>query len=121
MERNNTLTIKRKIRRYWSIFHDKYLVKKKLSFVSWVHFKFKGTYCWADCVGWAYNPYRLNPFKIETSKGCEEESKIHDTGMCYCGGWNKGVCWEKLSKEEKERQLNEIELKRANQPEYLPF
>jgi len=113
--------MKRKLRRFWWKLHDKYLVKRKLSFAGWLHHKFKGKYCWADCVGWAYNPARLNPFKIENSNACCEESKTHSTNMCYCGGWNNGVCYDLLSKEEKQKMKDEFDKQETHLVDGLPF
>lgn len=113
--------MKRKIQRWWRIFHATHLLKSKLKFIGWFHDRFKGKYCWADCVAWAYNPSQFNPFKAGTSKGCKIESKQHDTKMCYCGGWNNGVCWDTLPKQEQERQIKERELDRLLTPENLPF
>lgn len=78
------------------------MLKIKLKFISWFHAKFPGKYCWADCVAWGYSK-RWNPFKIESSKGCEFESISHPNKTCYCGGWQDGNCWEKMSKDEKEK------------------
>ena len=97
------------IKDIWFRFHQKRLEKNKLKFVSWFHSKFTDKYCWADCVGFSFNPTRFNPFKIESAKGCETESKEHDTLMCYCGGWQDGKCWDKLSKEEKEKVAANID------------
>lgn len=84
------------------------MFKIKLRFISWFHKLFPAKYCWGDCVAWAYDHKRFNPFKIESAEGCKEESKTHSTNMCYCCGWENGKCWEKLPKEEKEKRQAEI-------------
>lgn len=113
--------MKRKLRIWWRNFHDKHLQKRKLSFVSKFHHKHKGQYCWADCVAWAFNYSRFNPFRIDKSKSCEIESQTHETEMCYCGGWEKGKCWDLLSKPEQEKRLEEAELNKVSLGEHLPF
>ena len=90
--------MKKLIKIKWTRFHSAYLVRPKLSFVRWFDNFFKGKYCWTDCVGWAFDSERFNPFKIDTSKGCEADSRENE--LCYCGGWKKGVCFAKLSKKE---------------------
>lgn len=80
----------------------------KLKFVRWFHSKFPAKYCWADCVAWAYSRNRFNPFRIDKATACDLESREGDNGMCYCGGWNKGQCFDKLSKEEREAYRNKI-------------
>lgn len=95
--------------------------KFKLKVASLLHSMFPGKYCWADCVVFAFSNTRWNPFKIDSAKGCEIESKEHSTKMCYCGGWNNGQCWDKLPKKEQERIRAEIKKEMANEPEDLPF
>lgn len=95
--------------------------KKKMRFVTWWFGLFPGKYCWADCVTWAFSPKRYNPFNIDTSKGCEEESKTHEHESCYCGNWNAGKCWDKYSKAEQKAITDEIDKQRAEQPDDIPF
>lgn len=109
-----------KIRRAWHVFYDKYLSKRKLRFVQWWDDKYPGKYCWADCVSWAFNPYSFNPFKIADSGACEIESKEHQHKMCYCGGWDNGVCFAKLPTEEQKKITDERE-REWKKNRYLPF
>lgn len=106
------------MKKMWGRLHAKFLVNKKIRFISLFHAKRPGKYCWADCVAWAYNSGRFNPYRIDKSVGCEFESLTHDSKMCYCGGWNNGKCWDSLSTEEKDKVIaeNKIEL-----PEGVPF
>jgi len=83
------------------------MTRLKIKFVSWFNDRYRGKYCWADCVAWAYSK-RLNPFKIDSSKGCEIESKEHSTNLCYCGGWKDGKCFALLPKEEQEKIRKEL-------------
>lgn len=94
------------IKRWWFRFHKKRLEKKKLQFISWFHSKFPGKYCWVDCVAWSFNPRKFNPFRVDSAKACQTESETHDTLMCYCGGWQEGKCWDKLTAQEKENITN---------------
>ena len=110
----------RRIKRMWFQFHSDRLVKLKLKFVSWFDAKYPGKYCWDDCVAWAYSPRRFNPYKIENSKGCETESKTHDTESCYCGGWVNGKCYALLTEQEKSIMLAERE-KQLEFNDDLPF
>lgn len=88
--------------------------------MQWFHSKlYPGKYCWADCVSWAFSPTRFNPFEIQTSGGCEVESKEHEHEACYCGSWYKGVCFDTLSK--KEQQAIRDEQKKELENEKLPF
>ncbi len=94
--------------KYFFPFHRKYLQDIKLTFVQWFHSKlYPGKYCWADCVGWAFSPTRFNPYDIESSKGCEAESKEHECETCYCGSWHKGVCFDTLTKKEQQKVRDE--------------
>lgn len=103
---------------YWSRFHKNHLERKKIRFVSWFDSVFPGKYCWAECVSWAFNCYNLNPFTIERSKGCKQESIDHEHKMCYCGGWQGGKCWALLTDE----QQNKIKKERSGvSHEDLPF
>lgn len=86
----------------WMQFHDKHLQKMKLQFADWFHKKFPGKYCWADCVSWANDWRRFNPFKIHNSTACERESFWEPPYTCYCGAWNNGKCYDLLSEKEKE-------------------
>ncbi len=85
------------------IFHRDYIADKKLKFVQWWDRINPGKYCWADCVSWAFDPEQWNPFKIGGSEGCEIESIEHEHEICYCGGWNKGVCFATLPQSERDR------------------
>lgn len=104
------------MKRYWRRLHAKMFVSLKLKFIDWFYDKFSGKYCWADCVAWAYNSGRFNPFNIDKSLGCEEESKTHPCESCYCGIWNNGRCYSSLSEEEKEEMF-----KNSPVSEDLPF
>lgn len=95
--------MKRKLKRWWSIFHSDHLRERKLKIAAWVDKKYPGKYCWADCVIWAYSPYKFNPFKIDKSDACKKESIEHSCKLCYCGGWNNGVCFALLPQEERDR------------------
>lgn len=95
--------MKLRLYRIWCQFHEKKLEHKKLKFVRWFSALFPGKYCWADCVSWSFSRGRFNPFRIDGTKGCEIESKEHSTGHCYCGGWQDGQCWDKLSKAEQDK------------------
>ena len=89
--------------RAWVRFHRDYLAHRKLKFATWWDNINSGKYCWADCVSWAFSPEEWNPFKISSSKGCEIESIEHEHESCYCGGWNKGVCFSLLSTDEQKK------------------
>lgn len=78
------------------------MFRLKLKFIKWFHSKFPGKYCWADCVAWAYSK-SWNPFTVDRSEGCKKESTEHSTKSCYCGGWQKGKCFDLLSKEDQEK------------------
>ncbi len=90
------------MQKFWRRFHAKYLERRKLNFIRWFHSKFPDKYCWADCVSWSYSPYKFNPFRIDSAKGCQIESTTHSTNSCYCGGWNNGKCFDKLTQAEKD-------------------
>ena len=109
--------MKRKLLRWYFKFHDKRLQKLKLDLAQVLFDNNKGKYCWADCVSYSFAPFRFNPFKIESSRGCEIESKEHDTNMCYCGGWENGVCYDKLTQDEKDKM--QIEIKSVSKE--IPF
>lgn len=103
----------RKYKKLWYHFHGKYLQKRKLKFIQWFYSKFPGKYCWADCVAWSFSATRFNPLKVDSSRGCMIESVTHDSGMCYCSGWNKGQCYDLLSEAEKravKEEYKEVDL-----------
>jgi hypothetical protein len=95
-------------------------VKKiKLRFVQWWYKVNPGKYCWADCVSFVFSPKRFNPFKIDKATCCKEES-IQTEGMCYCGQFNYGICFQELSKQEKEQMITD-RLKAQELIDELPF
>lgn len=102
------------LRRFWKRFHQKFLENKKLRFASWWFDRDRSKYCWADCVMWAFSQYRFNPWKIDTSKGCELESKDHQCKACYCGIWQDGICDPEppiafeVTKEELQQAVDEL-------------
>jgi len=105
------------IKYWWYKFHSNHLQKIKLKFVSWWDSKNIGTYCWADCVSWAFSPTQWNPFTIGKSDGCRIESITHEHESCYCGQWSKGICFCALPKSEQERIIAE----RHSDNTELPF
>jgi hypothetical protein len=107
------------MKKHWYKFFKKRKIEKhKLKFVSWFDNLFKGKYCWTDCVSFAFSPERFNPFRIESSKGCEIESIKHQHKLCYCGGWQNGKCFAKLSKEEQNKIREEMENTRPIEPPF---
>lgn len=102
-------------------FHRLYLNDIKLKFINWFYHLFPGKYCWADAVSWAHSPDRRNPFKVDTSRPCEAESKEGVHLSCYCGNWNDGTCWDKLSKAERKRIREEQNREIYESNDELPF
>lgn len=111
--------MKRLIIMYWAQFHGKFLVMPKMKFISWFHNLYPDKYCWTDCVGWAFRSDSFNPFRIENARGCEIESIQHEHQCCYCGGWQSGKCFSKLSDEEQEKMRNRFE--KEKEISGLPF
>lgn len=123
-ENSQTFTMKLLLKLKWQVRLNRLLggEKYKMKFVTWWDKKFPGKYCWADCVSWAFAYDRWNPFKIESSRGCEIESKTDGLyKMCYCGGWKDGICFAKLPKEEQLRIRQESDAERKQIEDDLPF
>ncbi len=98
--------------------------KLKLKFIIWFHSFFAGKYCWAECVAWAYSPTRINPFLIQKSFPCAQESEDDQIQACYCGSWQNGVCFDTLSKKQQEMKRAEMRIVHeleAGYPSDLPF
>lgn len=113
--------MKRKIKQWWRVVHKKRLESAKLKFVKWFSDQYSGKYCWADCVMWAYNATRFNPYKIDKATGCAQESIDHDTQSCYCGGWNSGQCWDLLSKKDQDAENEKRKIELQEVEDHLPF
>ena len=109
------------MRKKWRKFHSKYLERLKFKYVEWLDRSFPGKYCWADCVCWAISSSRLNPFKIDSSQGCNIESITHPCKLCYCGGWQNGRCWDLMTQEERDKITREREAYADKLIDDLPF
>lgn len=83
--------MKTKLKHVWRDFYNRFLFRRKLRFISWWYNRNRRKYCWPDCVSWAYNPYRINPFIIDSCRGCQIESEFSQSASCWCGAWNNGV------------------------------
>lgn len=58
-----------------------------------------GRYCWGDLVMWAM----YGPRRIDSGERCRAESVESATQSCYCGQFERGFCWSKLSARECKR------------------
>ena len=76
--------------RLWFRIHDTALRPVKFRIAHYLNAKYPESFCWADLVSYAMNTDAFNPFKRESPKGCEIESKENE--FCYCGKFRNGEC-----------------------------
>lgn len=85
--------------------------------VETIHRARPGRYCWADLAMWAM----FGPRRIDSGERCRVESTEGPLRSCYCGQFENGFCWSKLSASERKRVEAARKATREAQPEDVPF